>query len=191
MVETCCRKRSVESIKGLKRHHARLLDVALIVEIRLPEASSSVAGGQWSETVRVHLDGQRTDDGVILLIDALSRWQADDSSANHCNPHVWTDMRQEKQLHQRLHHPQRRPTCEQNNMTDLKEYYLWPETNQTVLWAGHWMMSAEKGWKCEKTLRYWGKATNLLILTNVLKGWCHQYDTLKCVSLQGKLRVIW
>lgn len=106
--------------RGLKRQHVRLLDVALIVEIRLPEASSSITRGQWSEPVRIHLNGQRTDDGVILLIDALSCWQADDPGANHCNPHVWIDMRQEKHLQLRLHHPQRRPACEQNNMTDYQ-----------------------------------------------------------------------
>lgn len=80
--------------RGLWRKHIRLPDFAIIIEIRLPEAGSSITGSKWSEIVCIHLNGQWTDNWVILLIDALSCWQADDSSSNHCHPHVWINMRQ-------------------------------------------------------------------------------------------------
>lgn len=81
----------------------RLLDLSLVIEIRLPEASGSITGSQWSKLLRVHLYVQRSDDGVVLLIDALSCGQADDSGTDHCNPHVWSDMTQDTQHNTQLH----------------------------------------------------------------------------------------
>lgn len=68
--------------------HSRLLDVALVVEVRLPQAGGSITRGQGGEAVRVHVDAQRPQGGVVLLVDALSGGQPDDSGSNHCHAHV-------------------------------------------------------------------------------------------------------
>lgn len=73
----------------------RFLNFSIVVKVWLPEACCSVTCSQRCKFVRIHLDGEWGDDGVILLVDALSRGQANDSGSNHCDPHVWaTGMRE-------------------------------------------------------------------------------------------------
>lgn len=55
-----------------ERLHSRLLDVALIIEVRLPEASSSITGGQRGKAVCIDFNDQWANSGVVLFIDALS-----------------------------------------------------------------------------------------------------------------------
>lgn len=72
----------------LNRRCIRFLHVPIVVEVRLPETSSSITGGQRRETVCVHLDGQRADSRAVLLTDALRGRQADDSGSNDCHTHL-------------------------------------------------------------------------------------------------------
>lgn len=74
------------------RRHLRFLHLPIVVEVGLPEACSSITGGQGRETVCVDLNGQRADRRPVLLIDALSCRQADDSGSNDCHTHLWQNM---------------------------------------------------------------------------------------------------